>query len=1154
VTYSDFEDRWKRAGGAERANYGLFLQDLCDLIGVAHPDPTTDNPAQDAYVLERAVEFNDNGKRSIGRIDLYKRGCFVLETKQGTETPDQQKAAERAELGFAPEKRRKGHAVRGTTKWGQMMQTARQQALGYVRALPADEPRPLFVLVADVGYCIDVYSNFSGVGDQFVPFPDQTRYRLPLSKLAEEETREMLRNIFTDPRELDPSRRAARVTRELAEYLAKLSTQLERAGHTPDLVAQFLMRCLFTMFSEDVGLIPKESFTGMLRQYAQPDLREFLPDALQTLWHTMDTGGFSPDLKARLRKFNGKLFHESKALPLTADQIALLLKAAEADWTAVEPAIFGTLLERALDPRERHSLGAHYTPRRYVERLVLPTVLEPLRREWVAAQAAAARLLEEGKDKNARAELERFLRRLTSIKILDPACGSGNFLYVTLEHLKRLEGEVLAAINSYGQTALLNLSGGTTISPRQLLGLELNPRAAAIADVVLKIGYLQWHLRTHGMSELPEPLLDEYENIHQQDAVLQHGTPVPRIDTNGQPVTRWDGVTTKIHPATGQSIPDETARTTVYDYPNPEPAEWPEANFIVGNPPFIGNKRMRDALGDGYSDSLRRAYSNRVPDSADLVMYWWDKAADALRNGKTERFGFITTNSITQIYNRKILQRHMESVDNPLSLSFAIPDHPWVDSVDGAGVRIAMTVAENAGNVAPSVGLLMTVRTENTPIGEDAPDVNFREQLGEINADLTVGANVAASKSLRANQELSFMGVKLAGEGFVVSHSQAELWGRNNSEALQKRIRPFRNGKDIIGNPRDVFVIDMYGLNEADIINQFPEVYQHLFTQVRPFRQELNRASYRDKWWIFAEARPNMRRATGNLERYIVTSEVAKYRLFQFINADILADGALIIIASDSAYILGVVSSKFHSIWALAAGGNLGGNTPRYNNSRCFDPFPFPDAKPQQQEHICELAEQLDAHRKRQQAAHDTLTLTDLYNVVEKLKRGETLTAKEQTINQQGLASVVLSLHQQIDAAVADAYGWPHDLPDSEILTRLVRLNHERAAEEAAGHIRYLRPSYQAPGQQQLGIDLPTLATSTTTVTVAGTSQQEWPKELAQQMQAIRDTVQQAGVPLSTKQVAAFFQKTQPAKVQPLLDTLAALALVRQTSEGTYAM
>jgi len=753
VNYPDFEARWKPAGGAERANYGLFLQDLCDLIGVSRPDPTTDNPSDDAYVLERAVEFNDSGKRSFGRIDLYKRGCFVLETKQGTDTPDQLKAVTRAELGLPPEKRRKGHALRRTAKWEQMMQAARQQALGYVRALPSDEPRPLFVLVADVGYCIDIYSNFAGLGDQFVPFPDQTRYRLPLSKLADEETRDMLRLIFTNPGELDPTRRSARVTRELAGYLANLSAQLERAGHAPDLVAQFLMRCLFTMFSEDVGLIPKESFTGMLRRYAQPDLREFLPDALQTLWHTMDTGGFSPDLKARLRKFNGKLFHDARALPLTADQMALLLKAAEADWTAVEPAIFGTLLERALDPRERHSLGAHYTPRRYVERLVLPTVLEPLRREWVAAQAAAARLLEEGKDKNARAELERFLHRLTSIRVLDPACGSGNFLYVTLEHLKRLEGEVLAAINSYGQTALLNLSGGTTVSPRQLLGLELNPRAAAIADVVLKIGYLQWHLRTHGVSELREPLLDEYENIHQQDALL---APANEL-TN--------------------------ARQT----------QWPDANFIVGNPPFVGDKAMRGALGDVYVDALRKTYKGVVPESADLVMYWWEKAAEIVRQSRAEAFGFITTNSITQTFNRRVIQRHLEA-EPPLSLTYAIPDHPWVDSTQGASVRIAMSVA-HTGKVA---GKLLAVTREVATDQDEAHEVELNESVGTINADFTIGADLDSAVTLKANKDLANVGMGLYGGGFLVTPDEAQQLGLGIKPDLEKHIKPYVNGRDCV--------------------------------------------------------------------------------------------------------------------------------------------------------------------------------------------------------------------------------------------------------------------------------------------------------------------------------------------------------------------
>ena len=1161
MTYPEFEARWKPAGGAERANYGLFLQDLCDLIGVPRPDPTTDNPAQDAYVLERAVEFNDHGKKSTGRIDLYKRGCFVLETKQGTETPDQQRALDHKELGFAPEKRRKGHAVRGTTKWQQMMQTARQQALGYVRALPTDEPRPLFVLVADVGYCIDLYSNFSGVGDQFVPFPDQTRYRLPLAKLAEEETRAMLRLIFTDPRELDSSRRAARVTRELAGYLANLSAQLERAGHAPDFVAQFLMRCLFTMFSEDVGLIPKTSFTGLLREYSKPELREFLPDALQNLWHTMDKGGFSSELKAKLRKFNGKLFHDARAFPLTADQIALLLKSAESDWTAVEPAIFGTLLERALDPRERHSLGAHYTPRRYVERLVLPTVLEPLRREWAAAQAAAAQLLEEGKEKPARTELERFLRRLTTIKILDPACGSGNFLYVTLEHLKRLEGEVLAAINSYGGTGLLNLSGGTTISPRQLLGLELNPRAAAIADVVLKIGYLQWHLRTHGESELPEPLLDEYENIHQQDAVLQHDPPVPRLDANGQPVTRWDGVTTKLHPATGQPVPDETARTTVYDYPNPQPANWPQADFIVGNPPFVGPARMRDALGDGYTEALRKTYKGNVPESADLVMYWWYNAAEQVKQRAAERFGFITTNSLKQTFNRRVMQPFLEGDTPPLVLKFAIPDHPWVDSADGASVRIAMTVAENlpiSQTAITATGQLLTVKSETVPTGEDAAEVMFTEELGRVLSDLTIGAELDSAKPLKANEVIAYQGMKLHGSGFIVSPEKAEELGLGSILGLQNHIRPFLNGRDIAARPRGVMVIDLFGLKSDEVLSKYPAVYQHIVENVKPERDQNNRAIYRDNWWTFGEPRTKLRVAWAAIDRYIITPRVSRYSYFLFLDKEVLPDDKLVLFASDDAYHLGVLSTRIHIVWALATGGRLGvGNDPVYDKTRCFDPFPFPDATPEQKARIRELAEQLEAHRKRQQAAHPTLTLTDLYNVVEKLRQsdgsaGEPLTAKDQTINQQGLASVVLSLHQQLDAAVADAYGWPHNLPDSEILTRLVQLNHERAAEESAGQIRYLRPSYQAPGQQQL-IGLTTTATKTS-APVADVVKLEWPTALAQQMQAVRDTVQQSGVPLSTKQVAAFFAKTPPGKVQPLLDTLAALALLRQTADGTYAM
>ncbi|WP_185817115.1 class I SAM-dependent DNA methyltransferase [Hymenobacter metallilatus] len=1027
------------------------------------------------------------------------------------------------------------------------MQTARQQALNYVRALPADEPRPLFILVVDVGYCIDIYSNFVGVGDSFIPFPDQSSFRLLLPALAEESNRELLRQIFLDPQQLDPSRRAARVTRELAGYLAGVSSQLERAGNSPDLVAQFLMRCLFTMFSEDVGLIPKASFTGLLQQYATPELRQHLPDALQSLWHKMDTGGFSTELKARVPRFNGKLFHDATALPLTAAQIELLLKAAEADWTEVEPAIFGTLLERALDPKERHRLGAHYTPRRYVERLILPTVLDPLRREWAAAQAASARRLEDEKPKEARAELVRFHKRLTSLRILDPACGSGNFLYVTLEHLKRLEGEVLTAINSYGHTGLLDLGGGTTVGPQQFLGLELNPRAATVADVVLRIGYLQWHIRTYGLSELREPLLDEYQNIRQQDAALQHDPPVPRLDALGQPVTRWDG-TTKLHPATGQPVPDETARTPVLDYPNPQPAEWPQADFIVGNPPFVGNKRMRDLLGDGYVDALRKAYKGKVPDSADLVMYWWDNAAEALRSSKTERFGFITTNSLTQTFNRRVLQRHMEANYNPISLSFAIPDHPWVDAAEGAAVRVAMTVAQPGK--AP--GTLALVVNELVIEGEDSHNVTLIEQQGDINSDLSLGADLTGTKPLKANERISSRGVIPHGAGFLITVEQAQSFGLGTIDSSRSVIRPFLNGKDVMSKSRGVWVIDTFGMTQQRLLDEFPQIYQHLLETVKPDRDVNKDKSIKENWWLHARGRVDFRPALVGLSRYVATVQTSKHCVFIFLDASIIPDDKLIAVALDDAHYLGVLSSRIHILWALAAGGRMGvGNDPVYDKTRCFDPFPFPAATAEQQVRIRELAEQLDAHRKRQQAQYPALTLTDLYNVVEKLRAGQPLTtAKEQTINQQGLASVVLSLHQQLDAAVAAAYGWPTDLPDADILTRLVRLNHERAREEQAGHVRYLRPAYQAPELQQSALSLPTI--TATDATTAVTDMQPWPAELAEQMQAVWAMVQQAGQPVDPAQIAKRFRRTKPEKVRPLLDTLTALALLRKTREGIY--
>ena len=992
--------------------------------------------------------------------------------------------------------------MRDTPKWGQMMEAARQQALGYVRALPATEPRPPFVVVVDVGYCLDLYSNFAGVGDNYVPFPDSQTHRLRLSDLDDEKVVARLRLLFTNPQELDPSRRAARVTRQLAAQLAALSAQLERAGNGSEVVAQFLMRCVFTMFAEDVGLIPKESFSGLLAAYAATDeLRQLLPDAMASLWHTMDKGGFAPELRAKLRRFNGQLFHDALALPLTADQLLLLREAAKADWTEVEPTIFGTLLERALDPQERHRLGAHYTPRRYVERLVVPAVIEPLRREWAAAQAASARRLGEDNPKEARTELMTFLRRLTSVRILDPACGSGNFLYVTLEHLKRLEGEVLAAINRYGHTGLLELAGGTTVSPRQLLGLELNPRAATIADVVLKIGYLQWHVRTNGLSELREPLLDEYRNVENRDALLT-------ADATG----------------------------------NGRIAEWPAADFIVGNPPFVGDKAMRRALGGEYVDTLRKAYAGRVPESADLVLYWWYKAAELLASGQVERFGFITTNSITQTFNRRVVQEFLTDASRPVALAYAIPDHPWVDAADGAAVRVAFTVA----GPGASPGSLLRV-THEAAADDDAHDVTLVEQSGTINADLTVGADVVSARALQANSEISGLGVLLIGAGFIVTPQQAAHLGLGRVAGLEQHIRPYRNGKDLMSNPRGVLVIDLFGLTQDDVLTRFPAVYQRVLETVKPERDTNNRASRRDNWWLFGETNPRLRRMIKGLPRFISTPETARHRVFQFLDGGILPDNKVVTVASDDAFHLGVLSSRIHVAWSLAAGGRLGvGNDSVYNKTRCFEPFPFPAATEPQRAEIRKLAEQLDGHRKRQQALYSALTLTDLYNVVEKLRAGLPLTAKEQVTHKNGLAAVVGELHRQLDAAVAAAYAWPADLADADLLTRLVQLNRQRAAEEAAGQVRYLRPAQQAPalvgaGQLSMGKTLATVPLANS----AGNGW-VWPMSLAQQMRAVRDAVEGAGVPVTAAEVASRFSgKVKAKQVQPLLESLAELALVR---------
>jgi hypothetical protein len=1139
-----FITRWQAAGGSERGNYQLFLNELCDLLGVERPQPHAAEERDNAYVYERRVQFrHGDGSESAGFIDLYRRGAFVLEAK----------------------KLKQGAHTRG---FDEAMLRARSQAENYARALGADEGRPPFLVVVDVGQRIELYSEFSRSGGTYTPFPDPRSHRIALEDLRREDVRTRLRSVWNDPLALDPSRESARVTREIARQLAELARSLEKTGHAPEPVAQFLMRCLFTMFAEDVRLLPKDSFRDLLTRYGeQPDVAMRM---LAQLWRDMDGGGFSAVLAGEVLRFNGKLFKQPDTLPLDRDQIALLLQAAKADWKHVEPAIFGTLLERALSPDERHKLGAHYTPRAYVERLVLPTVIEPLREEWADAQAAAMTLAAEGKNDDAVAELRRFHHRLCTVRVLDPACGSGNFLYVTLEHLKRLEGEVLNALDELGfrQTGLAlggeraDAAAGETVDPHNLLGIELNPRAAAIAEVVLWIGYLQWHFRTRGDVTPPQPVIRDFANIENRDAVLAYDRVEFVTDERGVPVTRWDGKTMKTSPVTGEPIPDESARVPLERYVNPRKAAWPEADFVVGNPPFIGNKRMRLVLGDGYVEALRGAWTD-VPESADFVMYWWHYAAQLTRRSALKRFGLITTNSIRQSFNRRVVEAALTPAgkDAQVSLVFAIPDHPWVDAADGAAVRIAMTVADQSGGIS----VLREVEHEQNAADEVA--VKLREKRGAIFADLKIGADVAGASSLRANSLVSYRGVIPHGEGMIVSEAQATSLGFGTTPGLDARLRPYRNGRDLAQTPRAVRVIDMFGLSAEQVRAQFPEVYQWLMERVKPDRDHNPRASRRENWWLFGENQPRMREAVCGLDRYIATVQTAKHRFFTFLDAEILPDDKLIAIALEDAQSLGILSSQVHVIWALAAGATLE-DRPVYNKSTCFDCFPFSDSSVEHSDRVRDLAEQLDAHRKRQQAAHPDLTLTGMYNVLEKLRSGESLSAKERVIHEQGLVSVLRQIHDELDAAVLEAYGWPDLLPllrvahgldapspgsarpsipqderniatasreeakrafDEAILERLVALNAERAAEEARGLVRWLRPEFQNPqskaAPQQDEIDATVdgeVETEAVAVAVAA-KPIPWPKDAVEQVRAVADVLAASPIALDADAIAARF-------------------------------
>jgi type II restriction/modification system DNA methylase subunit YeeA len=553
------------------------------------------------------------------------------------------------------------------------------------------------------------------------------------------------------------------------------------------------------------------------------------------------------------------------------------------------------------------------------------------------------------------------------VQVLDPACGSGNFLYIALRQLLNLEQEVINLATSLGDSRALPM-----VSPEQLHGIEINPYARELAQATIWIGYIQW-FRENGYGIPAEPILKPLEAVVQMDAILAGGK-------------------------------DQGAGVS-------EP-EWPAADVIVGNPPFLGGKRLRSELGDVYVDDLFRLYDGRVPREADLVCYWFEKARAQIVAGKAERTGLLATQAIRGGANRKVLERIKETGD----VFWAQSDRNWV--LNGATVHVSM-------------------------VGFDSGSEKTREldgqMVAQINANLTAAIDLTKAQRLPDNLGLSFMGVTPAGP-FDVPETQAREWialplnpnGRPNSDVL----RPYFNGMDLTRGERGIWIVD-FGVGmtmEEAALYEAP--FQYVVANVKPKR--VNQRSTISQWWLHERPRPEMRAALKTLKRYIGTSMVSKHLFFSWISAEVLPANLLIVFARADDYFFGVLHSRVHEVWARRMGTQLreAESGFRYTPTTCFETFPFP--WPPGQEPVDDPRVQAIAA-----AAADLVARRDAWlNPV----GSSPAECKQRTLtNLYNARPVWLDLaHRALDAAVLAAYGWPTNLSDGEILERLLALNLER--------------------------------------------------------------------------------------------------------------
>ena len=818
---------------------------------------------------------------------------------------------------------------------------------------------------------IRIQTNFPGM--------ETARYDVGIAELEQPDRLGLVRDAFFAPERFRERLRSVdAVTRETASVFQSIVVDMEARNEDPERLARYLNQLVFCLYSEDAGLLPEGLFTRIVAQHYR-DPANF-DGAIRSLFTLMATGGHAG--ADQIAHFNGDLFNVVDTVELSTIALQRLGEACDRNWRDIEPSIFGTLFERALDASKRAQTGAHYTGADDIELVVEPVVMTPLRREWEETRAAIEKLLDAEQNANtvvatapspgfdpltalatalrtrAQEEMEAFRQRLASVRVLDPACGSGNFLYIALRLLLDLEREVIdfAAVQDWhGLTP--------TVQPNQMLGLEINHYAAELARTALWIGYIQWH-QANGFAYTQRPILTPLDTIRQTDATLD--------------------LTDPEHPA--------------------EP-EWPAAEFIVGNPPFLGGKLLRTGLSDEYVDALFKQYDGKVPAEADLVCYWFDKAQRAIAAGNASRVGLLATQGIRGGANRMVLQRIKETGD----IFMAWSDRPWV--LEGAAVRISIVGFDDGSELDRALN---------------------GATVQSINSSLSIGADLTAAQRLKDNLSVAFMGDTKGGP-FDIPGTLAQQMldspnphGKSNSEV----VKPWVNGRDIVERGRGMWIIDFgdMGIEDAAL---YEVPFEYVNERVRPQREKSK--STTRAWWSHERPRPEMRKALEGLNRYIATPTVAKHRLFVWLPSTVLPDHQLIAVALDDDYTFGVLHSKFHEVWALVRGTHLG-VTPRYTPTTCFETFPFPRPTEEKREAIGAAAAELNSLRE------GWLNPTGV-NAAELRKRMLTILYNQRP-------TWLENIHARLDAAVADAYGWPADLPDAEILERLLALNLERAALE----------------------------------------------------------------------------------------------------------